>query len=284
MGFGYNISISPLQTLMIYNAVANGGRMMKPYLVNAILQDGKAIRSFGPVELKKSICSPLTLKQLRLCLEGVVTNGTAKSLSPAHYTIAGKTGTALVANGKKGYSERIYQSSFAGYFPADDPKYSCIVVIKNKPFAAKYYGAQVAGPVFRAISDKLFTVDQDLYRRYTHTQTPDSAKQRWVGAAADFKTIAKHTGIRLKDTIKRADWVHVVSGNKSMESGALPAAYGQMPDLKGFGLKDALELLERQQLLVVAVGRGKVIGQSIPAGTQLYKGQTVYLDLTQKMD
>lgn len=284
MGFGYNVSISPLQTLMVYNAVANGGRMMKPYLVNAILQDGKAIRSFEPVEMKKSICSPLTLKQLRLCLEGVVANGTAKSLNPAHYTIAGKTGTALVANGKKGYAEKIYQSSFAGYFPADDPKYSCIVVIKNKPFADKYYGAQVAGPVFRAISDKLFTVDQDLYRRYSHAPAPDSARHRWVGAGADFKTIAKQTGIRLKDTGKTAQWTRVFSGSKVMEAGPLAASYGQMPDLKGFGLKDALELLERQQLRVVAVGRGKVAGQSIPAGTQLYKGQTIYLDLDHKID
>jgi cell division protein FtsI (penicillin-binding protein 3) len=214
----------------------------------------------------------------------VVTNGTAKSLNPAHYTIAGKTGTALVANGKKKYSEMIYQSSFAGYFPADDPKYSCIVVIKNKPFATKYYGAQVAGPVFKAISDKLFTVDQDLYRRYSHAPAPDSSRHRWVGARADFKTIAKQTGIRLKDTVKAAQWARVVSGNKVMEAGPLAASYGQMPDLKGFGLKDALELLERQQLRVVAVGRGKVAGQSIPAGTQLYKGQTIYLDLDHKID
>jgi cell division protein FtsI (penicillin-binding protein 3) len=283
MSFGYNISISPLQTLMIYNAVANGGSMMKPYLVNAIVQEGKAIKEFVPFELEKSICSQGTLKQLKSCLEGVVEYGTARSLRPDFYTIAGKTGTALVANGKKGYSEKIYQSSFAGYFPADAPKYSCIVVIKNKAFADKYYGAAVAGPVFKAIADKLMTIDQSLYASYKHPIKKDSTISKYAGAAEDFKLIAKQTGIKINSTGK-------TRGMAKLETGLLPAIAvqaveaGIMPDLKGFGLKDALELLERQQLLVVAVGKGKVIGQSIASGTQVYRGQTIYLDLGGKID
>ena len=139
ISFGYNIAISPLQTLTVYNAVANGGKMMKPYLVNAVMQDGKLIKEFKPTVVIDYICSKTTLDQLKTCLEGVVTSGTAKSLQSPFFSFAGKTGTAQVANGNKGYTEHIYQASFAGYFPANNPKYSCIVVIKNKPFAVKYY-------------------------------------------------------------------------------------------------------------------------------------------------
>ena len=284
MSFGYNISISPLQTLMVYNAVANDGRMMKPYLVNAVVKDGKSIKTFTPVELRKAICSPSTLKQLRTCLEGVVINGTGKSLRSPFYIIAGKTGTALVANGKKGYSESIYQSSFAGYFPADAPKYSCIVVIKNKPFAVKYYGAAVAGPVFKAISDKLMTVDQEMYASYAHHTDQDSSGGAFAGAAADFKMIAKHTGMKFNDVSRTSDWARLETGKKSTVAEALPAKTGIMPELRGFGLKDALVLLEAQQLQVVAVGKGKVSRQSIPAGTQVFRRQTIYLDLGNKSD
>ena len=284
MSFGYNISISPLQTLMVYNAVANGGRMMKPYLVNAVVKDGLSVKAFTPVELKKAICSPNTLQQLRTCLEGVVINGTGKSLRSPYYKIAGKTGTALVANGKKGYSERIYQSSFAGYFPADAPKYSCIVVIKNKPFAAKYYGAAVAGPVFKAISDKLMTVDQEMYPSYAHHSDQDSLGGAYTGAAADFKMIAKHTGMKFNDVSRASGWARLETGKKLAVVEALPAKSGIMPELRGFGLKDALELLEAQQLQVIAVGNGKVSRQSIPAGTQVFRRQTIYLDLGNKSD
>lgn len=282
MSFGYNISISPLQTLMVYNAIANDGRMMKPYLVNAIVKDGLPVKTFNPVELKNSICSPLTLKQLRLCLEGVVKSGTAKSLSTPYYRIAGKTGTALVANDKKGYNDKIYQSSFAGYFPADAPKYSCIVVIKNKPLAVSYYGAAVAGPVFKAISDKLMTVDKEMYASYAHVASRDSAVGLYTGATEDFRMIAKHTGIKLKAPEEKSDLSRMETQKMKAEAAAIPVKAGIMPDLKGFGLKDALGVLEKQQLQVVATGKGKVTGQSIPAGTRVFSGQTIYIDLGNK--
>lgn len=164
MGFGYEVLVSPMQTLMLYNAVANNGKMMKPYLVNAIQRNGIVVQENKPVVLEEAICSEETLKQLKECLEGVVLNGTARSLQTPFYKIAGKTGTALVANGSRGYADHIYQSSFAGYFPADQPIYSCIVVIKNKPYAKKFYGAAVAGPVFKEISDKLYAMHG--YRQY----------------------------------------------------------------------------------------------------------------------
>ena len=279
MSFGYNIAVSPLQTLMVYNAVANNGRMMKPYLVNSILQDGNSVRNFEPIVLEDSICSPNTLKQLKICLEGVVKSGTAKSLQSLYYSFAGKTGTAKIANGNKGYDEHHYQSSFAGYFPAEAPKYSCIVVIKNKPYAAKYYGAEVAGPVFQAIADKVFTLDAELYASYRHRQFIDTTKSVWHGAKNDFARIAKSLKVQLNDSGKKGVLAAMTFGKKKMEGETTAIQHSNMPDLKGFGLKDALELLERQQLQVVAVGKGKVISQSIQAGMSIQRGQTVYLTL-----
>jgi cell division protein FtsI (penicillin-binding protein 3) len=270
MGFGYSIAISPLQTLMIYNAVANKGKMMKPYLVNAIMKDGINMKSFEPVVLNDSICSQKTLDQLKTCLEGVVIAGTAKSLFEPNFPIAGKTGTAQVANGNKGYTEHIYQSSFAGYFPADAPKYSCIVVIKNKPFAPRYYGAQIAGPVFRTIANKLYTIDRDLYKYYKHPLLIDTTRKSTKGNPSDHKLIAQKF-----DTKKKETRLQYVSNNISS---------GTMPDLNGYGLKDALEILENQEVQVIAYGKGKVISQSIPAGTALQKGQTVYLNLGNKTE
>jgi cell division protein FtsI (penicillin-binding protein 3) len=270
MGFGYSVAISPLQTLMVYNAVANQGKMMRPYLVNAIMKDGAIIKEFKPTVINDSICSQQTLRQLKACLEGVVVAGTAKSIYSAQFPIAGKTGTAQVANGNKGYTEHIYQSSFAGYFPLDRPKYSCIVVIKNKPFAAKYYGAQIAGPVFRTIADKLYTIDKDLYKYYKHPAVVDTSKQSATGKTTDFRLIAKQLQTKKSDT--------------SLTFSSNNVSTGIMPALKGYGLKDALEILESEHIQVIVSGKGKVNGQSIPAGMPLQKGQTVYLNLGNKTD
>lgn len=279
MSFGYNIAISPLQTLMVYNAVANNGKLMKPYLVNAIMKDGQQIRAFNPTVLEDSICSALTIAQLKTCLEGVVLSGTAKSLQNPFYTLAGKTGTAQVANGNRGYTDHIYQSSFAGYFPADNPKYSCIVVIKNKPFAKKYYGGQVAGPVFREIANKLFTVDPDLYKSFKHPLYADSSKTEWNGSNNDFIAIAKTVKSKMIDSGRKGEYSRVNANKKVFAAARWTIQDAVMPDLRGFGLRDALELLEQQQLQVIATGKGKVTNQSIAAGTPLVKGQTVYLNL-----
>lgn len=279
MSFGYNIAISPLQTLMVYNAVANNGKLMRPYLVNAVVENGKTIREFKPYVLEDSICSQTTLKQLKICLEGVVKSGTGKNLLNPFYTLAGKTGTAQVANGNKGYDDGIYQSSFAGYFPADNPKYSCIVVIKNKPHAPKYYGSQIAGPVFQEVANKLFTVDADLYASYQHVKYADTIKKEWNGAKKDFIQIAKTLNSKISDSSAKGEWSKVGSSKKEFIGNSWNVKYETMYDLKGFGLKDALELLEKQQLQVVATGNGKVLSQSIQAGTPIQRGQTIYLTL-----
>lgn len=279
MSFGYNLSVTPMHTLMLYNAIANGGKMMKPYLVNSIMKDGKPFRTYGPEVKMESVCSPQTLAMLRESLEGVVLNGTAKSLQTPNYTIAGKTGTALVADGPRGYSSHIYQSSFAGYFPADNPQYSCIVVIRNKPFAHKYYGALVAGPVFREIADKLYAINLKAQPNYKPVVTPDSSVAFWVGYRKDFEQVFGKLGMNFKDSSKKSTWTYVQRELNSNTATSLKTSPAVMPNLRGLGLKDAVYMIESLQLKAAVRGVGKVAMQSLPAGEPIVKGQTVYIDL-----
>ncbi|HEY8396449.1 MAG TPA: penicillin-binding protein [Flavihumibacter sp.] len=282
MSFGYEVLVSPLQTLMLYNAVANNGKMMQPYLVQEVQQDGRTIWTREPEVLVEAICKESTLRQLKTCLEGVVTNGTAKSLASPYYRIAGKTGTALVANGSRGYADHIYQSSFAGYFPAENPKYSCIVVIKNKPFAAKYYGGSVAGPVFREIADKLFAIHaQQEPVKTAGLPKKDSSGFRYAGATSELKKVLNEMKLSYADSIGEKEWA-VVKPDATMKpvlAGAPVADNKQMPDLKGMGLKDALYILEERKLKVIVKGSGKVVSQSIAAGQSIQPKQTVTIEL-----
>jgi cell division protein FtsI (penicillin-binding protein 3) len=279
MSFGYNLSLTPLHTLMIYNAVANNGKMMKPYLVNAVMKDGREVKSYSPEVKLEAISSELTVRQLQECLEGVVTEGTGKSLASPHYKIAGKTGTALVANGTRGYADHIYQSSFAGYFPADDPQYSCIVVIRNKPFARKYYGALVAGPVFKEIADKLYSKNIMSLPLYAATPVKDSTLAYWAGWKQDFKKVFGTMSMSYQDSSNSGKWTYIERQNDVSTARRLNVTRRAMPNVKGMGLKDALYMLENMNLKVVAKGMGKVSQQSLTAGTTIAQGQTVYLDL-----
>ncbi|HEY8388021.1 MAG TPA: penicillin-binding protein [Parasegetibacter sp.] len=279
MSFGYEVMISPLQTLMIYNAVANNGRMMKPYLVSEIVKDGITISKKEPVVLEEKVCSPETLKQLKEALEGVMINGTGKSISSPEFTMAGKTGTALVANGRKGYSERIYQSSFAGYFPADDPVYSCIVVIKNKPFAKKFYGASVAGPVFKEIAGKLYALQVEDLNAVKTKLKKDSSSFSYAGHVEDINRVFTTLGAKVKVNNSDSDWSVVSNKDDKIVLTGKEVGKNIIPDVKGMGLKDAIYLLENLGIRVITRGAGKVKSQSIDPGTPLSKGQTIYLEL-----
>jgi cell division protein FtsI (penicillin-binding protein 3) len=284
MSFGYEVLVSPLQTLMLYNAVANNGTMMKPYLINAVAESGIIIRENKPEILEEQICSAETLKMLQECLVGVCADsakGTGyKLFRGAGYSVAGKTGTALVANGSRGYADHIYQSSFAGYFPADDPQYSCIVVIKNKPFAKVYYGAAVAGPVFRELSDKLMALNAiDGKGKPASLPARDSSQFYFAGAARDVKQVMDKLRISYADSLQANNYtrVYAVDNNSVLKGHDIPK--NRMPDLRGMGLKDAVYLLESMQLKVVAKGKGKIKQQSIDPGSGINKNQRVTLEL-----
>jgi cell division protein FtsI (penicillin-binding protein 3) len=286
MAFGYEVLVSPLQTLTLYNAVANGGRMMKPYLVDALLESGRVVKQNQPTVTIEKICSDATLAQLKECLEGVCIEGTGKdAFKNSFYKVAGKTGTALVANGKLGYAQHIYQSSFAGYFPAGNPKYSCIVVIKNKPFAKKFYGAAVAAPVFKEVADKLMSVQPNSARNLAVNSAgscwkKDSSQYYYAGSTRDIKKVMHALQINYADSATKNDWGRLYADKNQQPVLNREALNKQlMPDLKGMGLKDALFLLESMNMKVAARGKGKVKMQSIEPGVSLMGIQNVKLEL-----
>jgi cell division protein FtsI (penicillin-binding protein 3) len=285
MAFGYEVLISPLQSLTLYNAVANNGRMMKPYLVNSVQFAGGFDRQNQPVVLMDKICSDETLAKLKTCLEGVCLRGTAKTaFSNTFYTVAGKTGTALVANGNRGYADHIYQSSFAGYFPAGHPRYTCIVVIKNKPHAKKYLGALVAGPVFREVADKLMSMevlspDSIQLGSYISLLRKDSTSYYYSGSTDGIKNVLTTLQMPYADSSRNRKWSGVYREMNQPVVKQKTEDPKQVPDVKGMGLKDALFLLESKEIRVVARGTGKVKQQSVPPGTIVSKNQKLILDL-----
>lgn len=279
LGFGYNIEHTPIHTLMLYNAVANNGKMMKPYLVTEIKKNGEVIQSFKPVVRVEKICSDATLAILKECLEGVVTSGTAKTIASPYFTIAGKTGTAVIANNSRGYNNNLHQSSFVGYFPADRPEYTCIVVIRNKEFAKEYYGAKIAGPVFKEIAEKLVARNIKTQPYYVATQVNDSSILFGKGWKPDFLQIYNTLKINVKESNTKNNWNNFQSNGHEATSTTLPLSLHTMPDVKGMGLKDAIFLLENLSLHIQVQGTGKIQAQSLVAGTTIKKGQTVNLSL-----
>ena len=282
MSFGYEVLVSPLQTLMLYNAVANNGKMMKPYLVSGVQKSGLVLQQNQPEVLVDEICGEETLKQLQECLFGVcnVEGGTGfKLFEGAPYKVAGKTGTALVANGNRGYTDHIYQSSFAGYFPAENPQYSCIVVIKNKPFAKKYYGALVAGPVFKEIADKLYALKVKGGEASSYALLKDSSQYYYAGATDDMKTVMSALQMNYSDSVQKSDWGSLYPVNYSPVMNRQALQKNTMPDVRGMGLKDALYLLENLSLKVQIKGKGKVKSQDIQPGSALNKNQVIHLEL-----
>ena len=282
MSFGYSIAISPLQTLVLYNAVANNGKMMKPYLLNAVKDEGTTIKEYSPSVINEKICSDNTLQQLKACLEGVCTDGTAKYLfKNSQYKVAGKTGTAKVSDGNSTYEDKIYQSSFAGFFPADNPQYTIVVVIKNKAHATKVYGAEVAGPVFKEISDRLYISFVKKADSHLNQVQKDSSLFSYIGNKNDVQQVIGNLNINLGNIEARGDELIDVAANGSTikANKRVSAVPSSMPQLKGMGLKDAIAICENIGLKVSVKGKGKVSNQSIAAGQYISKGQVINIEL-----
>lgn len=281
MAFGYNISVAPIQTLTLYNAVANNGVMMRPYLVNAIKEQGRTIRSIAPMAYPGTIASPNTISQLRTALEGVCTNGTATKLfAGSLYKVAGKTGTALVADGKITYADNQFQSSFVGYFPADNPQYTIAVIIINKPRNPNHFGASVAGPVFKEISDRLYsTYIQNKLELPTVVKVKDSQSFEFTASKSALKTIGKHLGLKYTDSSTNNEWVKLQGARESIAATNKIVSSGSMPNIVGLKLQDALWICEKNGLDVKVMGKGTVTAQSIAEGAAIAKGQQIQIQL-----
>ncbi|OSY87421.1 penicillin-binding protein [Tenacibaculum holothuriorum] len=255
MAWGYGVSLTPLQQLTFYNAVANNGTVVKPRFVKELRVGNKVEKSFDKIVLKEKIASQTTINKVRKIMENVVKRGTAKNIYSPNFSMAGKTGTAKKwipkhkdENGKTvygHYSSKYYTSSFAGFFPAKEPKYSCIVVIHKPKKEKGYYGATVAAPVFKEIAQKIYT------------STP--VDNQSISEEKEFASINKsyenyYTKLRKYKTI--------------------------MPKVTGMVAMDAISLLENMGLKVKFSGSGKVVEQSIEKGNKVKKGATVYLKLS----
>lgn len=281
LAIGYEIKMTPLQTLVLYNAVANGGKMVSPIIVREKRSMGQVVETYKCKTLKKKICSDETLAMMKMMMEGVVKDGTAKNLSTTIYPIAGKTGTAQVAQGRSGYKngKKTYSASFCGYFPADNPKYSMIVVVID-PSHAGYYGNVVAGPVFKNIADKVYSTRLDMHQDIStiYANVPNDVPVAKDGLKE--KTLEVYNKIGVKASVQNdVEWVDVEKNEHLLAFAAKDPVSGTVPNAIGMGLQDAIFLLENAGLKVLAKGKGKVTQQSLSPGQAIRKGSSVFLTL-----
>jgi cell division protein FtsI (penicillin-binding protein 3) len=277
LSHGYGIETTPLHTLALYNAVANNGVMIKPVFVKSVKKADEDEEIFATEVLNKSICSDKTLNRLKLLLEGVVENGTAKNIRGTHYRIAGKTGTAQIL--EKGRYTKKYITSFVGYFPAHEPKYSAIVLIKN-PRGWYQYGSSVAAPVFKEIADNIYSRDINLHQ-------PMDIKKFAVqevlpviraGNQQELTLLCNELGISNHSQTEE-EWVRSTRNGSGVNWKKAQASKELVPDVMGMTFRDAIFLLENSGLHVTYEGKGRVVKQSLTAGGRIGKGSRIYIKL-----
>jgi len=281
MAYGYEMKMTPLQMLTFYNSVANNGKMIAPIFVKEIRRMGNTIEQFHARVINEKVCSDATLGKMRALLEGVVNNGTGKNIIKNNmYTVAGKTGTAQIANGTKGYGNKTggttYQASFCGYFPANHPKYSMIVVV-NHPTAGSYLAALVAGPVFRAIADKVYSSDLDINQgsaiRLVGNTQPPKVK---AGDTKAIQQVYGKLGIKPLYANNTATTIDTSNGVAYDEE---KYKKGTVPGVTGMGLSDALYVMGNAGYKVTARGSGVVVRQSVTGGSAIPKGSKILIEL-----
>ncbi len=281
MSIGYEVQITPLQTLTLYNAVANNGTMLRPRIVKSISNGGRTLKTFEPEVMRKHICSEETLHKVQQMLEGVVENGTGRNIRNNHYKIAGKTGTAQVLH--NGRYIRRYYTTFVGYFPAKKPKYSCIVVI-NEPQGGYNYGSSACAPVFKEIADKIFATDLDIHKPLVLNDS--TTNKRFPVIRAGYEKDLRYLNDNyfklpiLDKSTHDEQWVRtrIVRDSIQLVSNAL--AQSKVPNVKGMTLRDAIYLLENQGLRVSYQGEGRVVKQSRAPGATFKSGSQIQLQLS----
>lgn len=281
MSIGYEVQQTPLQTLAFYNAVANDGVFVKPQFVEQIRRGNQLVKTFKPQVIRPKICSDKTLKAMQECLKGVVLRGTGSALKSSLFDIAGKTGTAVVQNENGRYGEdgfKTYQASFVGYFPADEPLYSCIVVVSAP--SKDIYGATVSGTVFSAIANKV----------YANTLKYHKAINEGQKRSKELPKVKNGNGLDLITALKAlhlpyqvdgySEWMRIRSSSTgSLSIVPLKLNTDRVPNVVGLPAKDAVYLLERLKIHVYVRGSGKVVSQTIPAGSPIVEGSLIEIGL-----
>jgi cell division protein FtsI (penicillin-binding protein 3) len=278
LSIGYESRITALQTLTMFNAIANNGTLIRPYFVDRVQRMGKVLWKHQVDVIHPAVCSKETLKTLQSLLEGVVENGTAKNVKRPDYKVAGKTGTAQILVGTQ-YDKGQHKASFVGYFPADNPRYSCIVVV-NSPQGGLYYGGQIAGPVFIEIADKVYAALRDLHPEVQQIPNPPMPIVK-NGLHSDIKSVLNTLGVSSYTINHQApiDWVSAHKGPQHIRLQPLKIQQERLPDVSGMGLRDALYLLEHLGLQAQVLGYGAVVRTQPPPGTPIKRGQTITLVL-----
>ena len=282
MAIGYASMITPLHTLTFYNAIANKGKMMKPYFIENLQKNGIVYQKYGPQEISGSICSRKTIEQVQKALRGVIVEGTGKMINDPRYNISGKTGTARVAfNGKyidaQGY--RKHQASFAGFFPSENPKYSAIVVLYSVKTRANFYGGSWAAPVFKKIADIIYSTSPEWKNPLDSIKEggPGQAKLL-AGNTKALETALSLAPSQINEINTSQEWLLKDSTGESLIAGNIHK--GTIPNVLGMGLKDALYLLENMGYRVSFQGRGKIISQNPIANTQMDKNGIIEIQLS----
>lgn len=280
MAYGYELKLTPLQMLTLYNAVANNGKMISPLFVKEIRHLGNTVEKFEARVINEKIASDKALGQIRGMLEGTMKDGTGKSLRNPLYTSGGKTGTAQMADGAMGYRNRKYQSSFAGYFPAEDPKYSIVVVIRNPRNG--YYGASTAGPVFKELADMVYANDLNMHSAFNKKKMNTSALNTKAltlkGSREATQKVYEQLGLKIMN------WNSIAQNDSTSSTLGVPFVEyqikeGVVPNVMGMGLIDALFALENSGFKTSVIGKGKVIRQSLIANQKLPIGTAVTIEL-----
>jgi cell division protein FtsI (penicillin-binding protein 3) len=295
MSYGYETLITPLQILTLYNAIANNGKMIRPRFENEIKRNGVTVKTFSTEVISEEIVKPSTVIKAKKMLEGVVENGSGKGLNITAFKVGGKTGTAQIANvgvkkvaGKTlygGVGERKYQASFVGYFPADNPLYTCIVVI-NSPSNGIYYGGLVAGPVFKEIAEKVYSTSLDFIKPINNkknilTYAPSSIKSNKAELEAIYKNFNLPT-TKINTESLTSSQTKTVRAYETIEGSNIESQLkkGIVPNLNGLTAKDALFLLENSGFNVTLFGMGSVKKQSLEVGKKFNKGDKITLILS----
>ena len=270
MSTGYEMALTPLHILTFYNAIANRGKMMKPIFVSSISSKGRDLVKKYPEVLNPAICSESSIDKVMPLLIGVVEEGTAKNIYSDKYKIAGKTGTAVLnyAQRKEG-EDKMYQASFVGFFPAENPKYSCIVVINN-PKNGQIYGGKVAAPIFKELADKVFAMDISIHNAISHSVVVKSFPKVKKGDSNKNNLIFNKLGLVNKNSRSK---IYLLESKITED-----LQNGIMPDLTGLNIKDALYILETY-FQVHVIGSGGIVRQSIKKGENFLKGSVIKLEL-----
>lgn len=285
MSIGYETQIAPINTVTLYNAIANDGKMMRPRFIKKIVKNGETIQEFPPEVIKEQIAKPTTIKTMQTILEHVVSQGLGKKAGSALFKVAGKTGTAQVSQGAKGYKSGVvqYWLSFAGYFPADDPKYSCIVCLKKSGLPAS--GGGMSGLVFHNISEAIMAknlkIDVADAKDSTSIMIPDVKNGNMMAAEYVLRNLDIDSDTEWEGSFAYGNpiWGKASSNETTVNLSKENTSEHIVPNVHGMGARDAVYLLENRGLKVKLVGRGKVKSQSCAAGKTAVKGTECVLIL-----